>query len=411
MPQPSISPTAAPPPRRRSVRSGLDRILDECRPLLRHPNGADKRVGLVTHAGAVTGDLAPAVDALHRACTLVALFSPEHGLAGHVADGAPISSTIDPHTGLPLYSLYGETRKPTPEMLGYGDGPPIDVLVVDMQDVGVRFYTDTWTMSHVLEAAAEHGIAMIVLDRPNPIGGVVCEGPVLEPGYGSFVGRYLLPVRHGLTLGELALLFNRERGLNADLTVVEAEGWQRAMWYDQTGLPWVPPSPAMPRLDTAIVYPGTCLIEGVNVSTGRGTATPFEGIGAPYIDGHRLASALNELSLPGVRFRPIAFTPTAHSYAGETCHGVFLHVTDRRAFGPLRTGLYLVSTIRSLWPDAFEWRATSWEGRPPHFDLLIGNGWVREQIDAGRPVDEIIAGWQEPLGQFEALRQDYFLYE
>jgi uncharacterized protein YbbC (DUF1343 family) len=218
-------------------------------------------------------------------------------------------------------------------------------------------------------------------------------------------------LQHGLTVGELALLFDGELRLKVDLTVVQMAGWKREMWFDQTGLPWVPPSPAMPKLDTAIVYPGMCLMEGTNVSGGRGTATPFECIGAPWIDGYELADALDALRLPGVRFRPAFFTPSASKYAGETCQGVFVHVIDRTRYGPLRAGLHVVSTIRSLWPDAFAWRETSWEGRPPHFDLLIGNGWVREQIDRQCPVSEIEARWQTTLAEFDRLRQAYFLYE
>ena len=314
-------------------------------------------------------------------------------------------STVDARTGLPVYSLYGETKVPTAAML---DG--VEVLVFDIQDVGVRFYTYIWTMSYVLEAAAAYDIPLIVLDRPNPIGGLIREGPLLEPGYASFVGRYLLPVRHGLTVGELARLFNAERALGADLTVVETTGWRRSMWFDETGLPWVPPSPAMPKLETATVYPGTCLLEGTNVSAGRGTATPFESVGAPWIEGHRLASALNDLSLPGVRFRPVTFCPSASQYRGQTCKGVTLHVTDRGAFRPLRAGLHVVSAIQRLWPDAFSWLKTSWEGRPPHFDLLIGNGWVRRSLDQGHPVEEIVARWQGASGSFDALWSRYALY-
>ena len=383
------------------VRSGLDVILDKPAGWLAH-----KRVALVTSSSAVTSDVTPAVDALGEVCTLVALFAPEHGVHAHVADGMAVSFTTDPRTGLPVYSLYGKMKKPSAGMM-HG----IDVLLFDIQDVGVRFYTYIWTMSYVLEAAAEFGVPLIVLDRPNPIGGQVIEGPMLEPGYESFVGRYLVPLRHGLTIGELARLFDGELELNADLTVVPAEGWKRAMWFDQTGLPWVPPSPAMPKLDTAIVYPGMCLMEGTNVSDGRGTATPFECIGAPWIDGYGLADALNALSLPGVRFRPVFFTPSASKYVGETSQGVFVHVIDRARFRPLRTGLHVVSTIRSLWPDTFAWRKTSWEGRPPHFDLLTGNGWVREQIDNGRPVSEIVARWQTSLAEFDQLRRKYVLYE
>ncbi len=388
---------AAPSP----VRSGLDRLVCEFRPLIDR-----QRVGLVTNASAISGDVTPAADALSDVCTLTALLSPEHGLTSHEADGARVASSIDPRTRLPVYSLYGERKRPDANMLS-----DVDVLVFDIQDVGARFYTYIWTMSYVLEAAAEFDIPLIVLDRPNPIGGQILEGPLLEPGYDSFVGRYLLPLRHGMTVGELGRLFNAERKLGVDLTVVEMAGWRRSMWFDQTGLPWVPPSPAMPKLDTAIVYPGMCLLEGTNVSAGRGTATPFEAIGAPWIDAYRLVDALNDLDLAGVRFRPVFFAPSASKYAGQTCQGVYLHVVDRARFRPLRSGLHVLSTIRSLFPDAFAWLGTSWEGRPPHFDLLMGNGWVREWIDAGRPVDEVVARWQDELARFDALRQKYILYD
>ncbi|MFL7810297.1 MAG: exo-beta-N-acetylmuramidase NamZ domain-containing protein [Anaerolineae bacterium] len=382
------------------VRTGLECILQDRSDLI-----AGRRIGLVTSASAVTADVTSAADALGAVGTLAALLAPEHGLAAHEADGAQVNSAIDAHTGLSLYSLYGETKVPTAAMLS-----GIDVLVFDIQDVGARFYTYIWTLSYVLEAAAEHDVPVIVLDRPNPIDGLTLEGPLLEPGYASFVGRYLLPLRHGMTVGELARMFDAEQGLGADLTVVPMDGWQREMWYDQTGLPWVPPSPAMPKLETAIVYPGTCLLEGTNVSAGRGTATPFELIGAPWIDAYRLAAALNGLFLPGVRFRPASFRPWADKHAGATCQGVYLHVLNREAFRPLSAGLHIVSVLHSLWPQAFEWLETSWEGRPPHFDLLIGNGWVRQWIDEGRPVDEIVAQWSGTLAQFAQQRQPYLLY-
>jgi uncharacterized protein YbbC (DUF1343 family) len=306
---------------------------------------------------------------------------------------------------VPIYSLYGASRRPSAETLA-----GTDVLVYDIQDVGARFYTYIWTMSHVLEAASAHGVPMIVLDRPNPLGGEIVEGPPIEPGFASFVGRYLLPVRHGLTVGELASMFNAERGPGAQLSVVTMTGWKRGMWYDETGLPWVPPSPAMPKLETAIVYPGTCLLEGTNVSEGRGTATPFESIGAPWVDGTVLADLLNERALPGVRFRPTWFQPTAGKHAGLTCQGVYVHVTDRRAWRPVRAGLHILAGLRERWPAAFAWRETSWEGRPAHLDLLIGNGWVRQWIDAGRHVDDIVGQWQEWLAQYAAGRAAYQLY-
>jgi len=337
---------------------------------------------------------------------LVALFAPEHGLGGHAQDGAPIASTVDAHTGLPVYSLYGERKVPTAEML-----KDVDVLAFDIQDVGARFYTYVWTMAYVLESAAEHRLPLIILDRPNPINGWTCEGPLLQPGYESFVGRYPLPVRHGLTVGELAHLLNAELALNADLTVIKMEGWQRKMWFDETGLPWVPTSPAMPKLETATVYPGTCLLEGTNISEGRGTATPFECLGAPWANGPRLAEALNGLHLPGVRFRPTSFCPSASKHKGETCHGVYLHVMDRDVFRSVETGLHILAEFMRLWPKRFCWLGTSWEGRRPHFDLLIGNGWVRHRLDQGEPVGEIVACWQEELRQFHSHRQRYYLYD
>jgi uncharacterized protein YbbC (DUF1343 family) len=378
----------------------LDVVLREGRGLV-----AGQRVGLVTNASAVTRDLTWAVDALQEACTLVALYGPEHGVAAHASGGDSVDYQVDARTGLPVHSLYGQTLKPTADML-----KDVDLLVLDIPDVGVRFYTYIWTMSYVLEAAAEHRVPLVVLDRPNPIGGQVIEGPLLGAGYSSFVGRYLLPLRHGLTMGELARLFNDQRGLGAELTVVDVQGWTRATWFDDTGLPWVPPSPAMPKLETATVYPGTCLLGGTNLSRGLGTTTPFECVGAPWIDGHRLAAALNDLALPGVRFRPTTFAPWTSIYAGQACQGVYVHVLDREIFRPVRAGLHIVSAARHLWPDAFSWRPSSGDGRPPHFDLLVGNGWVREGIDAGQPVDEVVARWQADLSGFDELRQQFLLY-
>jgi uncharacterized protein YbbC (DUF1343 family) len=286
----------------------------------------------------------------------------------------------------------------------------VDLLLFDIQDVGARFYTYVWTLSHVLEAAAGFHLPVWVLDRPNPINGNICEGPLLQAGYQSFVGRGPLPVRHGMTIGELSFWIDDTFSLDADLSVVEMAGWRREMWFDDTGLPWVPTSPAMPKLETATVYPGTCLLEGTNLSEGRGTATPFECLGAPWIDGPRLADALNELRLPGVRFRPTSFLPSASKHQGVPCHGVYLHVLERDVFRPLRTGLHVLSTLTRLWPESFDWLGTSWEGRLPHFDLLIGNRWVREWLDKGAPVTEIVERWQEELRQFSSQSKRYHLY-
>ena len=401
------------------VKTGLDVLLAEKLHLLR-----GRRVGLVTNPTGVTSDLESTVDVLHRApgVQLAALFGPEHGFRASAPDGVAVASGRDRRTGLPVHSLYGPTKKPTPEMLA-----GLDVLVFDLQDCGARFYTYTWTLRYCLEAAAENRLPLLVLDRPNPIGGEAVEGPVLDRRFASFVGDWPIPIRHGLTLGELATLFNRTIG--ADLTVVRMQGWQRAMWFDDTGLPWVLPSPNLPTLEAATVYPGTCLVEGTNLSEGRGTSRPFEFVGAPWIDGASdLALALNTLRLPGVRFRPVAFAPTTSKHSGSTCGGVQVHVLDRQAFRPVETGVYLLATIQRLYPGDFRWLLSSWEGRPPeapscltsrngghdgaspHIDLLAGTDRLRQAIDAGVPVADIVAEWQPGLAAFCQERAGVLLY-
>lgn len=384
------------------VLAGIDVLLHERFDLVQ-----GRRVGLVTSASGVTRDLTSTTDALwrHPDVSLVALFGPEHGVMASAADAAAVPSLTDPRTGLPVYSLYGATWKPTAEMLR-----SLDLLLFDIQDVGARFYTYIWTLSYVMEATGEAGIPLIVLDRPNPIGGVVREGPVLDPDYASFVGRWPIPVRHGLTTGELASLWNDEGNLGVELTVVPCIGWYRNMWWDETGLVWVPPSPAMPSLLTATLYPGTCLLEGTNLSEGRGTALPFQLAGAVWVDAHRLANALNSLGLPGVRFRPVHFTPTSSKWAGQLCQGVQIHVTDRDALRPLSVGLHLLRTVRDLWPESFAWRPNTTPGRPPFFDLLIGNGWVRPALDQGVPVEEIVSRWRADLEEFEMRCKPHLLY-
>ena len=387
---------------------GVDVLLAERIDLLR-----GRRVALLTNASAVTAMLERTLDAFlaHPRIQLVAVFSPEHGLYAAAADGVAVASGVDSETGLTVHSLYGETRRPTREMLA-----DVDVIVADLPDVGVRFYTYLWTLTHVMEAAAERGLPLIVLDRPNPLGGQTVAGPSLQPGFESFVGRWPIPVRHGMTLGELARYFNATRDIDADLTIIAAQGWRRSIWWDQTGLPWVPPSPALPTLEAVWVYPGTCLLEGTNLSEGRGTSLPFQIVGAPWIGdedtptARELAKALNELHLPGVRFRPIHFTPCAGKWAGQLCRGVQIHVLDRTRLEPIATGLYLIATIRALYPRRFQWRPTSWEGRPPHFDLLVGNAWIRQALEAGRPVEEIIARWRPEAEAFLEARRPYLLY-
>jgi uncharacterized protein YbbC (DUF1343 family) len=378
--------------------AGIDVLLEDRADLVE-----GKRVGLVTNPTGVDRSLRSSIDRLaaHPGVTLVALFGPEHGVRGDAQAGDKVASTHDPRTGVPVHSLYGEHREPTDAML---EG--VDVLVFDIQDVGARFYTYPYTLANVMRAARRAGITVVVPDRPNPVGGVHVEGPVLEPEYASFVGQYPIPIRHGLTLGELARLFNDAFGIGAELHVVPMRGWRRDAVEPGHALPWVPPSPNMPTPDTALVYPGTALLEGTNASEGRGTTRPFEIVGAPYVDADALAERMNALGLPGVRFRPTWFTPMFSKHAGELCGGVQLHVTDRDAFRPVRTGIALLVALQALHPDAFAFLP----GELPFFDKLIGNGWVREAILAGEPVEAIEARWQSELARFEAMRMRYLLY-
>jgi len=384
------------------VMTGAEVLMAERMMLVR-----GKRVGLVANPTAVLSNMIHIAEVFveHPGIELRALFCPEHGLHGAVADGAAIKSGTDPHTGLPVFSLYGERIKPSFEQL-----VGLDLLVFDIQDIGARFYTYATTMSYCLEAVAQAGIPMVVLDRPNPINGVSVEGPVLEPRFTSYVGRYPLPIRHGMTMGELARLFNEVFGIGAELIVVPMQGWRREMWFDDTRLPWITPSPNMPTLATATVYPGACLVEGTNLSEGRGTVHPFEWIGAPWVDGGELARVLNRLRLSGVHFRPISFAPMAGKYAGELCEGVQLHVLDRERFSPVATGLHLLKAVRDLYPQHFVWRPPDEPGSPCPFDRLIGTDKVRRQMEDGWPVEEIIADWRPQLLQFDELAQAYFLY-
>lgn len=383
------------------VRTGLEILLTSRLELLQR-----RRVGLVTHPAAVLPDLTHAADALLGAgIEVAAFFGPEHGFEAAAADGAAVADTTDRRTGLPVFSLYGELKEPTPAML---EG--VDVLVFDMQDVGVRYYTYISTLYYVLRGAARAGKAVIVLDRPNPINGVRVTGPSIEAGYESFVGIGRMPICHGLTTGELAQYFNTEFDIQADLTVIPMEGWRRSMWYDETGLPWVPLSPGMPHLSTATVYPGTCFLEGTNLSEGRGTALPFEVLGAPWLDGHRLAQTLNALDLAGVRFRPVSFIPSSSKHAERACKGVQMHVTERERFEPIHSGLQAIAACMEQAPDEFKFLESSWEGGKPHFDLLAGSSRLREALAAGLAASEWMKGWDKDAAQFEATRQKYQLY-
>lgn len=377
---------------------GIEVLLGERLELLR-----GKRVGLVTNATGVDRELRSDVDrfAERKDFTLVALFGPEHGVRGDVQAGDHVASARDAATGLPVHSLYGEHREPTPAML---DG--IDVLVFDIQDVGTRFYTYPYTLAGVMRAAKRAGVPVVVADRPDPLGGLHVEGPVLDPALASFVGQFPIPIRHGMTLGELATLFNTAFGIGAELHVVAMQGWRRGDDPWRGALPWVPPSPNMPTPDTALVYPGMGLLEGTNVSEGRGTTRPFETIGAPWVDAPALAARLNAMDLPGVRFRPTWFTPTFSKHAGKACAGVQLHVTDSAAFRPVRTGLAVLKALHDQHPKDFAFLP----GEPPFFDRLAGVGDLRAAIARGDTLEAIEARWQRQLTAFDTLRRQHLLY-
>jgi uncharacterized protein YbbC (DUF1343 family) len=385
------------------VRTGLEELL------ARPGNLRGLRIGLLANPASVTPDLEHASQALKssRAFRLIALFGPEHGIWADAQDLVEVEDSRDPATGLPVHSLYGKSRVPTPAML-----QGLDAVVLDLQDVGSRYYTFIYTMLNVLEAAARDHRRVVVLDRPNPLGGVTVEGNVLEPEYRSFVGLHPLPVRHGLTIGELALLFQAERALPVDLRVVLMRGWRREMDFDQTGLPWVLPSPNMPTVDTAFVYPGGCLIEGTNLSEGRGTTRPFELVGAPWLDPWVLARDMARERLPGVRFRPAFFTPTFQKHAGRLCGGVQVHVQDRGRFSAYLTYLLLIAHARRQDPSRFGWRDPPYEyeyvKRP--IDILCGTGRVRQTIEGGLSPRRLARAFRADAAGFRRRRAPYLLY-
>ncbi|HSM92933.1 MAG TPA: DUF1343 domain-containing protein [Anaeromyxobacteraceae bacterium] len=369
-------------------------------------------MGLVCNPTSVDARLRHAADLLAAApgVTLAALFGPEHGVRGDAQYMRSVGTERDPVTGVPTFSLYGETAdslRPAPAQL---EG--LDLLVFDVQDVGARYYTYQATMQLCMEAAAAAGVAFMVLDRPNPIGGVAVEGPALRPGFESFCGLHDLAVRHGMTVGELARLFRAERRLDLALEVIACEGWRRGMPFRETGLPWVIPSPNMPTPETALVYPGMCLLEGTNLSEGRGTTLPFELFGAPWLDARRLAEALASDRLPGVRFRPTSFVPTWDKHAGVRCHGVQLHVVDPAAFRPFRTGLACVARAREQAPRAFQWRTAPYEFVEgiPAFDLLCGSDRERAAIDAGAAPGALFAHLGAEERAFSRRRSAYLAY-
>jgi uncharacterized protein YbbC (DUF1343 family) len=340
--------------------------------------------------------------------TLAALFGPQHGFRSDLQDNMIESPHAhDPKRKVPVFSLYSETREPTAEMLA-----GLDVLVVDLQDVGSRIYTFVYTMANCLKAAKRHGLPVIVCDRPNPVGGVDVEGPMLEPGFESFVGLYPIPMRHGMTMGELARFFNEACGIGADLTVGYVEGWQRTQYFDDTGLPWVMPSPNMPTLDTAIVYPGAVLFEGTQLSEGRGTTRPFECLGAPWIDAERFAADMNALRLPGVHFRPVVFEPTFHKFAQQGCGGIQSHVLDRKTYRPVLCGAALLSRFYAANPAKFAWRQPPYEYEPDKMpiDILAGSSELRRQVEAGVDPRDIAASWEDRGNAFKKVRKEFLIY-
>jgi uncharacterized protein YbbC (DUF1343 family) len=386
------------------VRSGLDVLASRLPVLLR-----GRRIGLLCHQASVTRNLTHAVAVVARlsGVRLACLFAPEHGLAGAAQDHAWVDSSRHRRMDVPVWSLYGRRLAPTGAML-HG----LDALVVDLQDVGARYYTFVWTAAMAMRACAAAGIPVIVLDRPNPLGGLRIEGNLPDPRYASFVGLYPLPARHGMTIAELAAYLNEEHGLGCDLTVVPMSGWRRAMAWEDTELPWVAPSPNMPTPDTAAVYPGGCLIEGTNLSEGRGTTRPFELVGAPFLDGEQLARALERRRLPGARFRAAGFEPAFHKWKGRRCGGVQVHVSDRARFKPFATYVALITEARRQAPRHFRWRRPPYEfeRRRLPIDLLCGGESIRRAIERDVPLARLEAGWREGLARFARARRPYLLY-
>jgi uncharacterized protein YbbC (DUF1343 family) len=408
------------------VKPGVEVFLEKHLDLVK-----GKRVGLITNPTGTDGLLRSTIDLFlaNPSVKLVALYGPEHGVRGNAQAGQYVPFYIDrkyniPEYNLPVFSLYGQSMKPEAGMLKNidefmrsfdtkekGKVPEaamvegIDVMIFDIQDVGTRVYTYVATMAYAMQAAAENGIEFIVLDRPNPINGADMEGPILEyPEFSSFIGLFPIPERHGMTIGELAGLFNDKfLARKAKLTVVPMEGWRREMWFDETGLPWVIPSPNMPALDTATVYPGLVAIEGTNISEGRGTTKPFELFGAPWIDGYELAKTLNGLGLPGVRFREAWFTPSFSKFQGQLCGGCQVHVTDRDAFQPFATALHIIKTVRDAYPGKFEFHAD-------YFDQVMGTASVRAALEGGTGVPAILENIRPGLEAFAELRKPYLLY-
>lgn len=389
------------------VKTGLDRI-EKAWP--KHLNGA--RIGLLVHPASVNRNLQHAAEIAFRSkrFRLTAFFGPQHGIRGETQDNMiEWEGFMDKKTGLPVYSLYGHARKPSPEML-----KDIDVVVVDMQDVSARYYTFIWTMELCMQACLENNKSVVILDRPNPIGGHIIEGPVLDMNYASFVGQRPLPVRHGMTIGEIGNYLRNEFYPSLDFHVISMKGWKRKMWFDNTKLPWVLPSPNMPTLDTAIVYPGMCLFEGTMLSEGRGTTRPFEIFGAPFINPDVLIKWLDEFKLKGVIFRPMYFQPTFQKHEGKLCGGAQIHVINREKFRPFKTGVAIIKAIHELYPDEFQWKQPPYEYETEKMpiDILAGTDRLRKDIESGVSLDRMEEWWSGECSSFaKKVRKHYLLYD
>lgn len=388
------------------IQTGLERLLAGQAGV----SLAGRKVALLANPTTVDRELVHAADLLAEQCELVALFGPEHGIRGHAQYMVSVEQEIDASTGAPVFSLYGSEEHsltPTPQsLLG------VDVMVFDIQDVGSRYYTYVWTMVLAMRACAAAGVDFVVLDRPNPIGGVAVEGGWIAEGYDSFVGLRSLPNRHGLTAGEIATWAHAQEKLDLNLHVVQMRGWERSMLYPQTKLPWVQPSPNMPTVDTALVYPGMCLVEGTEVSEGRGSTRPFEVAGAPYIDAQALAKLLNEQRLPGVIFRPTHFVPTFDKFTEQACGGVQQHVIDADRYLPYKSGVAFVWAVHRLYPGHFAWRTKAYEfvDAIPAFDLLAGSSELRAGIESGASLNELAETWTQGQSEFCQERSAWLRY-
>jgi uncharacterized protein YbbC (DUF1343 family) len=390
------------------VRSGLDVLsAEKFRPL------QNKRVTLLCNQASVTADLSHAVDLFTQAhyqniFELKAFLGPQHGLWGHTQDNmVEWQGYRDKRTGIPVFSLYGEHRKPIGEMVA-----DIDLLVIDLQDLGTKYYTFIWSMALCIEVCTEREIEVMVLDRPNPLGGIQTEGPSFNQDFRSFVGLFPLMIRHGMTIGEISRYLRNEFYPQCRLTVIGMRQWLRGIYFEQTGLPWVMPSPNMPLPDTAVVYPGMCLLEATNLSEGRGTTRPFEIFGAPWIDGWKFVAELNRYNLPGVAFQPLEFQPTFQKHAGKVCGGCFIHVTDRQKFKPFLTGIAIIREVRRFYPQHFQWKQPpyEYEYEKMPFDILVGNDWIRNMIEAKRPLPEMEEKWSQEAENFAEKRSRVLLY-